>query len=97
MHEALWALSTGFALGMLFYGGLWWTVRHASEFRRPALTVLLSALLRMLAVLAGFYLVAAQDWRRMLLCLLGFVIARLVVTWATGPRPAPPGEPRHAP
>lgn len=98
MPEALWPVAAGFVLGLLFYGGLWWTVRHAADFRRPALTLLGSALLRMAAVLAGFYGVAGVEWSRMLLCLLGLLIARLAVTWATRlPSPSAAAEARHAP
>jgi F1F0 ATPase subunit 2 len=106
MLDAPWAPISGFMLGLLFYGGLWWTVQHMAEFRRPALTVLGSALLRMAVVLGGFYGVAGADWLRLLLCLAGFLVARLAVTWATRrpaqpPTPAPPtstpAEVRRAP
>ncbi len=40
-------------------------------------------LLRMSITLAGFYFVGREDWQRWLLCLLGFVLARLVVKWLT--------------
>ncbi len=73
----------GVMLGTLFYGGLWWTVRRAATFGRPALSVLGSALLRMSVALGGFYLVGRGDWLRLLLCLLGFMLARAVVTWLT--------------
>jgi hypothetical protein len=33
--------------------------------------------------LAGFYFVAGSDWKRLLCCLLGFVLARLAVTLFT--------------
>jgi hypothetical protein len=35
--------------------------------------------------LAGFYFVGREDWQRWLLCLFGFVLARLVVKWLTRP------------
>ena len=98
MIDTLWTVAAGLVLGLMFYGGLWWTVRHAADFRRPALTLLGSALLRMAAVLGGFYAVAGGEWSRILLCLLGLLIARLAVTWAT--RLRPPGismKARHAP
>ncbi len=98
MADLLWAISAGFVLGLLFYGGLWWTVRHAADFRRPALTLLGSALLRTAAVLGGFYAVGGGEWSRMLLCLQGFLIARVAVTWATRlPSTSTPAEARHAP
>ena len=39
--------------------------------------------MRMGIALGGFYLVGREHWQRMLLCLLGFVIARPVVMWIT--------------
>ena len=53
---------------------------------QPALWFLGSLLLRMGIALAGFYFVAGGDWERLLPCLLGFVVARLVVTWLIGRR-----------
>ena len=53
--------------------------------QRPALWFFGSMLLRMSITLAGFYFVGREDWQRWLLCLLGFVLARLVVKWLTRP------------
>lgn len=95
--DALLAIASGLVLGLLFYGGLWWTLRKLSELRHPALTLLGSLLLRSGVVLAGFYWVAGGDWRRLLLCLMGFLIGRLAVTWATRiPSPAMSTEAGHA-
>ena len=75
-----WALLAGAVLGAIYFGGLWWTVRRAGSFRRPASSMLASVLLRMTVALGGFYLVAGNSWQRLLLCLLGFVVARAVVS-----------------
>jgi F1F0 ATPase subunit 2 len=88
MNEALTlvlASVAGGALGALFFGGLWWTVRKSVSSRRPALWFFGSLLLRMSIALTGFYFVAGRHWERLLLCLLGFVMARLVVMWLTLP------------
>ncbi len=77
------AVVAGAALGGLFYAGLWWTVRRAATFRHPGLSVLTSLLLRMGVTLGGFCLVADGEWLRLLLCLLGFTLARAAVTWLT--------------
>ena len=42
-----------------------------------------SLLLRTSMALAGFYCIARGHWERLLVCLLGFVMARLIVTWLT--------------
>ena len=87
------AWAAGGALGVLFFGGLWWTVRKGVSSQRPALWFFVSLLLRMCIALAGFYLIAGGHWERLLVCLLGFVMARLAVTWLTRPGQ----EASHAP
>jgi F1F0 ATPase subunit 2 len=73
------ALAAGVLLGAIFFGGLWWTVRKGMTAKSPALWFLGSSLLRMGIVLAGFYFVARGDWKKLLPCLLGFLIARFAV------------------
>jgi F1F0 ATPase subunit 2 len=75
----------GVLLGALFFGGLWWTVQKGLSSKRSALWFLGSLLLRMSIALAGFYFVSGGHWERLLVCLLGFVLARLIVTRLTGP------------
>jgi F1F0 ATPase subunit 2 len=77
------ALVTGVLLGAMFFGGLWWTVRKGVSSKRPALWFFGSLVLRMSIVLAGFYLVTGGHWERLLPCLLGFIIARFIVTRLT--------------
>ena len=77
------ALSAGMLLGAIFFGGLWWTVRKGVSSEQPALWFFGSLLLRMSIALAGFYFVSGGHWERLLLCVVGFVMARLVVTWLT--------------
>jgi F1F0 ATPase subunit 2 len=79
----LFAWGIGVLLGAIFFGGLWWTVRKSLSSERPALWIFTSLLLRMGVTLTGFYLVSDGQWQRLLLCLLGFIMARLVVTWLT--------------
>lgn len=74
----------GLLLGALFFGGLWWTVRKGLVSTRPALWFLGSLVLRMVIAVGGFYLVSGGQWQRLLACLVGFVLARLLVTAVTG-------------
>ena len=88
MNESLslvMAWVAGGGLGAIFFGGLWWTVRKGVSTKWPALWFLGSLLLRMSVALTGFYFVAGGNWERLLLCLLGFVMARQSVTWLTWP------------
>ncbi|HSL02852.1 MAG: ATP synthase subunit I [Nitrospira sp.] len=95
------ALVMGVLLGAMFLGGLWWTVRQGLSSKRVARWFLGSLLLRMGIALAGFYLVSGGHWEQLLLCLLGFVMARLVGTWLMQPsgenRPPQALEGSHAP
>ena len=78
------AAVAGLALGGFFFGGLWWTVKRGMASRAPALWFTGSMLLRTALVLAGFYFIGVHHLGRMVLCLAGFVLARLVVmgfTW----------------
>ena len=104
MNEMLALVLTGVAggvLGTVFFGGLWWTVRRGVSSPRPALWFFGSLLARMSIALAGFYFVSGGHWERLVLCLVGFVIARLIVTWLTRPAGAnqtrPAQEASHAP
>ena len=103
MDEALnlmLAWIAGTMLGAIFFGGLWWTVRKGVLSPVPALWFLGSLLLRMSTVLAGFYFVGHAHWERLLVCLLGFIMARLAVTYLTRPlvetRPSRAPEGSHA-
>jgi F1F0 ATPase subunit 2 len=104
MNEAVMLVLSGVAglvLGTIFFGGLWWTVRQGVSSPRPALWFFASLLLRMFITLTGFYFVGRGHWERLVICLLGFVVARFVVTWLTRPprenQNHPTQEARHAP
>ena len=77
------ALVWGMLLGAMFFGGLWWTVRKGLSSTRPARWFLGSLLLRTSLTLAGFYVISDGHWEKLLVCLLGFTIARLIVTRLT--------------
>lgn len=80
----LWmAWAAGMLLGGLFFGGLWWTVGKCLTSPHPAQWMLASGLIRMSVTLAGFYWVSGGQWQRLIACLVGFLIARLIVTWLT--------------
>ncbi len=90
----------GGVIGMFFFGGLWWTVRKGVSAKRPELWFFGSMLLRMGVALAGFYVVSNRHLDRLLLCLLGFFLARMVVTRLTRVTEKPAGRTEkvsHAP
>jgi len=74
------ALVTGLLLGTLFFGGLWWTIRKGISSPRPARWFVVSLLLRTSITLVGFYVASDGHWLKLLMCLFGFTLARLLVT-----------------
>lgn len=70
----------GVLLGAFYFTGLWWTVRQLDSRRNVAPLFLLSLLLRMGVVVAGFYVFLSNDWRQLLLGLFGFMVMRVFVT-----------------
>ena len=77
------AIVMGVLLGIFFYGGLWWTIQKGVSSKQPALLFTGSLAVRTLIALAGFYFVSRGNWHRLLACLVGFVTARILVTWFT--------------
>jgi F1F0 ATPase subunit 2 len=72
-------LIVGLLLGVLFFGGLWLTVKKLAVSKMPALLVLFSFVFRISIVLAGFYFVGLDDWKKLGMCLIGFIVARFAV------------------
>ena len=94
------ALVTGVLLGAIYFGGLWWTIQKGVSSKQPALWFFGSLLLRTSIALAGFYFISRGHWEKLLVCLLGFVLARLIVTRltrATEKQVCPAQEVSHAP
>ncbi|GIW83184.1 MAG: hypothetical protein KatS3mg105_4991 [Gemmatales bacterium] len=78
IHLAI-SATAGAALGLFYFGGLWWTVRRIAHAQHPAGLLLASFVLRTLIVLIGFYFVMSGHWERLLACLAGFVMTRIVL------------------
>jgi F1F0 ATPase subunit 2 len=74
------ALPAGMLLGALFFGGLWWTVQRSLLSAQPAILILGSFLLRTVVTLAGFRVALLGGWQALAACMIGFLIARVVVT-----------------
>jgi F1F0 ATPase subunit 2 len=89
MNEVLFmglSFIVGLLLGALFFGGLWFTVSKLATSPSPALWFIGSFFLRSAITVIGFYYVAFGDWRRLLVCLLGFIVARYAVVYFTKSR-----------
>jgi F1F0 ATPase subunit 2 len=74
---------TGIALGTLFFGGLWITVKIAVSSKIPAMWFFVSLCLRICITLLVFYYISQGSLQRLLLCVCGFVAARFMVVYYT--------------
>ena len=77
------SFAAGVLLGILFFGGLWWTVRRGLATANPALWFGLSALGRMAIILGALYYIARSGWPSLLVCLCGLLVARVAVARLT--------------
>jgi len=77
------AITAGMALGMFFFGGLWFTIKKAINAKIPAIWFFISFFLRVSIVLIGFYYISTGGWQQLIICLVGFIIARFLVTHLT--------------
>ena len=73
------AFIAGMALGGFHFGGLWLTMRRLGTVKRPGLLLGVSAVVRFLVIIVGFYFVTDGQWERLLVSLIGLIIVRKVM------------------
>ena len=91
--------TAGVLLGVVFFGGLWWTILRGVASPRPALWFFCGFLVRMAFLLTAFYYLSGGNWIRLILLGAGVLIGRgLVLRWtkSTGKKSSPEQEVFHA-
>lgn len=73
------AATTGFVCGLVFFGGLWWTLRQAVKATSPAFWILGSFLVRTGMVVLGIGLATRGYLPAILVALAAFIVARFLV------------------
>ncbi len=73
------AFIEGIALGIVFFGGLWLTVKKTLTVKVPWVLVLGSFIFRVAITLTGFYFIGSGNWQRLISCLIGFIAARFII------------------
>lgn len=86
------AFAAGLALGLFYFGGLWWTVNRVATAGQPGLLMLGSMLLRSAVVLAGFWLVMDGQIDRLIACMVGFFVMRMILVRRFRPQPPAAGK-----
>ena len=80
------AAIAGLVMGLVYFGGLWLSVRQLPDIERPCLLFWGSCLLRSAIVLGGFYLILRYFANEpliivLLTCVLGFLIPRNILIY----------------
>jgi F1F0 ATPase subunit 2 len=74
------AAVAGALLGVLYFGGLWWTVRRVPRSRAPVNLYFASLVVRLVLLLAAFYgMLVAYGWPALAVAAFGFLGARLLL------------------
>lgn len=73
----------GVVLGIVFFGGLFWTIQRGVQSQRPALTFAVSYFVRFFAIGISFWLMASNHWGSIPACLCALVATRYVFTRLT--------------
>ena len=78
-------LLIGLGLGLLYFGGLWLTIKNMNQVRSPLVLTLGSFILRTATVFLVLIYIARQgDWGNVLILLVGFIIARIFLSRRIG-------------
>jgi F1F0 ATPase subunit 2 len=85
--ETMLAIPFGFALGSLYFWGLWQTTQQLTLTRAPLRLFLASYFGRLTLAGLGFYWLAQGGWVNVLVGLLGFLIARSLLIRRWEPKP----------
>ncbi|MDD2453369.1 MAG: ATP synthase subunit I [Synergistaceae bacterium] len=91
--------AAGVLIGLVFFGGLWWTILRGIGSPRPALWFFGSFLVRMVFLLTALYYLSGGAWIRLILLGSGILLARsLVLLWTNslGKKSLPEQEVIHA-
>lgn len=80
--------ASSFVIGLVFFGGLWWTVKRSIESSKAALWLFCSLLIRMSFAIICFYIMFTGDfyhptWLVLFICMAAFVLARIAVLKTT--------------
>ena len=74
------SIAAGIALGLFFYGGLWFTVRRLATTPHPMLLTLGSFWIRLVVVLAAFVFLTRAGVEYVALAMASFILGRLAVS-----------------
>lgn len=70
----------GVILGIVYFGGLYFTVVNINKAKYPGLLMALSFILRMAVLLGVFFYISKNGYKNMIFALIGVIIVRIMMT-----------------
>ena len=92
LSPIIFASFVGIIAGFIFFGGLWFTTQRLPTWKYPAVWVFGSFMVRASVMLSALYWVGKDHLPRMAACLVGFVIARMVMLYVTREKKEEPSD-----
>ena len=86
INPVLWGISFiwGVLLGLLYFGGLWMTLKHICRANRPKSWLGISFVTRISFIMIGFWVIMRKDTVSFLITFLAFLITRVILTRTLG-------------
>ncbi|NCC81953.1 MAG: hypothetical protein EOM04_06765 [Clostridia bacterium] len=72
----------GIVLGLIFFGGLYFTTKKLPASKSPALLMFLSITLRMIILIGGLYIVFNGEIIRLLVGIIGVFVAKYIIVYS---------------
>ncbi len=73
------ALFGGIILGLIFFGGLQFSVNMINTVKHPAIFMTMSFIIRMLILLIGLYILAQNNFINLLVCSFSVILMKAVL------------------
>lgn len=78
----------GLLMGILYFGGLYFSTQKFNSAKSPALFMILSFVLRMGILIVGFYYLSKSGYKNILIGLLGVMLVRFIMVFNIKNRPS---------
>lgn len=82
----------GVVLGVVFFGGLYWSVNQLPSIKYPGLLMVVSMLVRMAILLTGLYFLMAGEIKNLLAAVAGVMLIKFVMIARVRQKPTAPSE-----
>ena len=69
----------GMGFGLFYFSGLWLTLRKLANRRSWTIWLGISFILRLAVVLCGFFLLMQENWIRLVVLTMGFLVTRTLM------------------